>query len=301
MKIIEPVAIDDTMLVSTNLTEDDYDEWVEGVSFADKARVISKATHRIFESKIPDNLDNDPDDQDLNSDKWEIVGATNLWKLTDEKLVDQCVNEQLIQVSYKPGSLVNSLALFNVRAANVNIRVYDDTDGEVYNEDYSLIDNSDVTDLYQYYFSPPRPLTEFVALDLPSYASATITITLSVTSGEVACGQIVMGRQYSIGVTQFGSGVGMDDYSLKDRNAYGIPSLVERDYSQTLDLDVNIPFQNTRPVQRLLSEYRAKPIAWVGVDSGDYGMLVFGVYDRFRIQTKNAVFAKCTIYVEGFV
>ncbi len=158
---------------------------------------------------------------------------------------------------------------------------------------------SGVTGCYTYFFTPNEKVAEVVAFDLPSYSTQTIFITLSVPAGDVSVGEIVLGAQKTIGGAVFGSGIGIVDYSRKERDDFGNAVIVERGYSQTSSYDVSIETKNVRHIQRQLGRLRAKPLVWSGTDDGGYGLLIYGYFTDFDIQLSGPLFSDCSIEVEG--
>lgn len=300
MKIIRPVTVTDSVLVSSNLTEDDYPVWSSSTTYAVGDRVILTSTHRIYESVIVSNLNNDPSLNDLT--KWINLGATNKWKAFDGVLADQATNTTSITYSLTPNSLVNALALFNLSAETLNVTVTDPTDGEVYNKDYALTDNSLIDNWFSYFFEPIVKKSEIILLDLPSYTTATIDITLSINPGDlVSVGEIVFGNQKTLGFTLYNTVVGIQDYSRKTVDDFGNATITKRRFAQTVDYDVKVNTNLVRDVQKTLSEYRATPIVFTGTDGGTYGDLVYGYYRSFAINISTPSLSDATIEVEGLV
>lgn len=301
MKYINPVAVTSAALLDCNVLENDEQEWTSSGNYALKERVMSLDTHTIYESSISNNSDNDPDDRANHADKWKKVSATNRWKMFDQKLADPTTNTGSITLEVQPGKIVNAIALFNIHASSVNITVTDSIDGEVYNKTAILVDNSGVTDWYSYFFSPPEKETEIVAFDLPSYSTATISITLSVSQGDVSVGEVVLGAQKHVGSALFGSQIGLTDFSVKERDDFGNAYPVERDFSQNASFDVTMETRTVRHFQREMAKKRATPLVFSGTDDGGYGLLVYGFYEGFYVVLEDALDSHCNLEVEGLI
>lgn len=300
MKIIRPVTVTDSVLVSSNLTEDDYPVWSSSTTYTVGDRVILTSTHRIYESVIVSNLNNDPSLNDLT--KWINLGATNKWKAFDGVLADQATNTTSITYSLLPNSLINAVALFNISAETLNVTVTDTIDGEVYNKDYALTDNSLIDDWFSYFFEPIVKKSEIILLDLPGYTTATVDISLSSVVGDVVnVGEIVFGNQKTLGFTLYNTVVGIQDYSRKNIDDFGNATITKRRFAQTVDYDVKVNTNLVRDVQKTLSEYRATPIVFTGTDGGTYGDLVYGYYRSFAINISTPSLSDATIEVEGLV
>lgn len=299
MKIIRPVTITDSILQSSNVPENDYAAWAAGTTYADGDRVIVVAVHKIYESLINANTGNDPTTDD--GTKWLEVSATNRWKAFDNVLGEQVVRTGSITYELEPSALVNAIAFFNLEAATINVTITDPTDGEVYNEDYSLVDNSAINNWYAYFFEPIIRRSEYIAFDLPNYATATIDIDIDNGISDAKVGQIVIGTQKALGVTTYGTSVGIQDYSRKERDVFGNAEILERRFSQTVDYDIQLATASVRDVQKTLATYRATPLVYCGTEDGSYGDLVFGYYRNFGINISGPAISDATIEVEGLV
>lgn len=298
MKIIRPVTITNSVLTASNVTEDDYAEWASGTTYAEGDRVIViGTTHKIYESVVGSNVGNDPTTDD--GSNWVEVSATNRWKAFDNVINEQVVNTGSITYDLDPSALVNAIAFFNLQAATINVTVTDPTDGEVYNEDYNLSDNSAVENWYSYFFEPIIRKSELVAFDLPNYATATISIDIDNGTSDAKVGQIVIGSQKTLGVTTYGTSIGIQDYSRKETDTFGNATILERRFAQTVDYDIQLTTNSIRDVQKTLATYRATPLVYSGTEDGTYGDLVFGYYRNFGINISGPALSDATVEVEG--
>lgn len=300
MKLIRPVTITDSILVASNVAENDYAEWAVGTTYSLGDKVIVLSTHRIYESLINSNTGNDPTTDD--GTKWLNIGATNRWKAFDNTISDQTTNTTSITYELDPSSLVNAIAMFNLDATDVDITVTDPVEGVVYNENVSLLDNSAVENWWGYFFEPIVRKSEFVKFDLPNYASATLDVSINTNTGDPAkVGQIVIGNQKTLGLTTYGTTISIQDYSTKDTDAFGNVVITERRFAQLVDYDVKLATSTVRDVQKTLANFRATPIVYSGTEDGTYGDLVYGYYRNFGINISTPSFSDATIEVEGLV
>lgn len=300
MKIIRPVEVTNSVLTASNITENDYAEWDVATTYAagDKVIVIG-TTHRIFESKINSNVGNDPTTDD--GTNWLNLGATNKWRPFDGVIADQATNADTITYTLDPQSLTNSIAFFNLQANELVVTMTDPTDGVVYNNTINLVNNDAVTSWWGYFFEPIERTKEVILFDLPNYASAELGITIDNTGSDAKVGQIVFGNQLDLGLTTYGTTIGIQDYSRKEVDAFGNATIQERRYAQTVDYDVKVATTNVRSVQNTLATYRATPIVYTGTTDGQYGDLVYGYYRNFSINISTPSFSDATIEVEGLV
>ena len=300
MQAIEPLTITDSVLTSSTVPEDDYAAWSSGTTYSLGDRVIVVSVHKVYESAINSNTGNDPTTDD--GTNWIEVGATNRWKAFDQKLSDPVQQANSISYTFTTTqTIVNSIAFFALSADTVQIAVTPFGAGSpVYDETYTLLDTTSIVDWYTYFFDPAGVKErELLVVDLPSYTSATITITITDTGNTAEVGQIVMGNLISLGRTGYGTTVGIEDYSRKERDAFGNAVIIERAFAQKADYEVEITTQDTRRVQRFLANYRAKPVVWIGNQDTSYGLIVYGFYTQFSINLATPSISYTTLEVEG--
>ena len=300
MKIIQPVTVTDSVLVSSNVPENDFAEWASGTTYADGDKVIVLSTHRIYESLVGSNTGNDPTTD--NGTNWLDIGATNRWRSFDKTITDQTTNTTSVEYEFDPQSLTNSIAFFNVDAKDIQVTMTDPNDGVVYDETISLVDNGAVENWWGYFFEPIVRQTELVLFDLPSYIQATLDVSVNAETGDTAkVGQIVFGNEKTLGLTTYGTTIGIQDYSTKDTDAFGNVVITERRFAQLVDYDIKLATSTVRDVQKTLASYRATPLVYSGTDDGTYGDLVYGYYRSFGINISGPSFSDATIEVEGLV
>ena len=298
MQIIKPITVTDSILTSSNVTEDDYAVWASGTTYNIGDRVIVISTHKIYESLIGSNLGNDPTTDD--GTKWLTLGATNRWKAFDQKIADHVSNTTSIEYSITPNSNTTAVALFGLVGISANVTVTDPTEGEVYNTTISLIDNRNIVDWYTYFFEEQVQRQEAQFLNIPPYINGVVDVTVTHNTGDTAeLGQLVFGFLSDIGLTSYGTAISIEDYSRKETDAFGNFIVVERAYSQLADFDVKFPTANARKLQRTLAEFRATPIVYIGSDDVSYGTTIYGFYRRFDLTLETPSYSFGAIEVEG--
>jgi hypothetical protein len=300
MQAIEPLTITDSIFTSSTIPENDYSAWAAGTTYSLGNRVIVVSVHKVYESAINSNTGNNPVTDD--GTKWIEVGATNRWKAFDQKISDPATRADSIQyVLTTTNNIVNSLAFFGLKADTVQIIVVETASSTtVYNETFELLDTTNVVDWYTYFFEPATDKDqELLVVNLPSYAAAQITINIVDTGNTVEVGQIVLGKLTPIGRTGYGTTIGIEDYSRKERDTFGNAIIVERAFAQKADFQVEISTQDARRVQRFLSNYRATPIVWIGNQDPSYGLIVYGFYTQFSINLSTPSISYATLEVEG--
>lgn len=297
MRAIKPVGVDDTTLFSTSIPEDDYPVWMAG-AYVIGDKVIKTTTHRIYECLV--NTSDDPEVGVLAvPPTWLDIGATRPWRMFDGSISSQSNDTSDIVVVLEPGRTISSVSSFNIEdITSVNITMVDPIEGEVYNRDVDLQDNTSIVDWYTYFFEPISVATEFLVLDLPPYGSAKTTVTYSVeTEGRV--GELVIGSAIVLGVTNYGTSVQLLDFSRKERDEFGKFTVIKRNTSKLVNFDVTVPTGRVGYIFNQLSKLSTIPMVWVGTEAEDDDTLIYGYYRDFRVDISSFNISDCSIEVEG--
>ena len=301
MIILRPVEVTDSRLTTTNVTEADESEWNSGTAYALAAVVMRtvSGTHSIYSSLQASNTGNIPENDSLTAPVfWARVSATNRWAMFSDQISDQTERADNIAIEITPAALVNGITMFNLSAESVNVTLTDPADGEVYNTDFALTDDSGVNTWYMYFFEPIVRATSLAILDLPPYASAVIAITITDTGNTAKCGLVNMGAQAILGETDYGSGIGIVDYSRKERDTFGNPVVITRNYSKKATYSITTDTAYVATVQQILADLRTTPMSWVGsVELGS--TVVYGYYKDFSVILSNPTKSLLSIEVEG--
>jgi len=258
--------------------------------------------HKVYESLSAGNQGNYPPLDVLETvPKWLEVSATNRWKAFDNKVGTQ--TSQATSITYKitPGQVFDSIAFLNLEASSVRITLTDPVDGVVYDETIStIIDLEPVVDWYSYFFSDMTTMDKVVKLGMSLFLNTVLDITITYTGGTAKVGTIIIGKQMSIGNTQYSPSIGITDYSVKDTDAFGNTVITERAYSDKMTCDVAIPTNSIPYIKRMLASYRATVILYIGADEDIYPeMIMLGFYRDFNIVISYPDYAICSIEVEG--
>jgi hypothetical protein len=143
---------------------------------------------------------------------------------------------------------------------------------------------------------------ELVLTDLPPYANARLSMTLTGT-GTVEVGQFVWGTQYELGDAEHGATVGIVDYSRKETDEFGTTTFVERAYSKRMQARLMLDTAQIARVQQVLARVRAKPSVWVGVpdDALFRPLTVYGFFRDFSIDVAYPTKSYCSLEIEGLI
>lgn len=303
LQVIAPIVVTSAMLTACNVPEPatgdspDPAAWSGGTTYALGDRVHVASTHLIYESLQAGNIGKDPTSA-ANATWWVIVGATNRWRMFDLSNTSQTTMSGGLDVSLVPAQVYNGLALLTVTGAtSIRVRQTDPVDGVVFDQTQAMQAPPTGAEWYAYFFDPIINKTSAI-FDLKTYGSATLRVEIT-GSGVVGCGVAVIGRKRAIGLgLEMGARLGIQDYSRKERNAFGDMQVTQRAYSKRADFSMLLNSNEVDSVIDLLAGMRATPSVWVG--SSKFGSTtVYGYYKDFDVTLQYADYATCTLSLEG--
>lgn len=299
MKIIRPIVLDSAHLVSSNVAESDWPVWniAEVCALGDTRMYISGNAHWIVESLQNANSGHTP--TGLTTDLyWLKTGNTNRWKMYDQAVNSQTSNLNSIDTVVIADGRADSVVLLNINAASVQVTMADAIDGMVYNQSYSLVSDSGINDWYAYFFEPIVRLQDFSLTDMPPYANAQIEVVLTDAGNTALCGACIIGLSKELGATQYGMSLGIDDYSVKEQDAFGNYSILERPFRRTSDMSLWVENSFIDQLHIMLSALRATPTVYIGSDLYK-SSIVYGFYKNFSTSIQYVDNSICTLTLEG--
>lgn len=308
MNVVKPLSILDAMLVAPSIAEpsaSDPPAWNAGTAYAVGALVHRVSTHRIYRRLVAGTTATAPENDLLPVSpatvaNWADHGPTNRWAMFDQEVNTQSSAAGTISCTLVPGVLANSLALLELEADSVQVRVRNGVAGPyVYDRTVSLT-TSQVASWYAYFFEPFTRRGLLILTDLPPYLNARVEITLS-GAGTVKCGQAVLGTLYELGPTELGVEAGIRDYSRKvTDDTTGVVSLEKRKFAKTLRARYALDLGAANAVHSLLTGLRATPVVWIGDNgAGLEPLVVFGFYRDFRLVVGYPAQGHYTLEIEG--
>lgn len=141
MKLINPIAVTDSMVTYNSITEPSsretslsgwQGEYASGTAYAANDRVVvtgtgggaATATHKIYISQQGSNTGNDPTTDD--GTWWVEEESTDAWKAFDNVVQDQAVDAGFFTFYLEPDQFVNSAALVNADAEVAYLALFKD-------------------------------------------------------------------------------------------------------------------------------------------------------------------------------
>jgi hypothetical protein len=286
-------------MLTSSIAEDDYPEYNAGSTYALGDRVISTTTHRVYESLQAGNTGQPlPAANVVSTEWWLNVSATNRWKMFDNSITSQSTATDVLATAIETVGRVDSVALLNASGRSARIIMEDDTEGVVYDQTYSLIDDSGITDYYEYFFEPVTSVPNFSVQDLPLYANSLVSVIVENEGGVVAIGALVVGLSRTFGITELGASLGITDYSVKITDDFGNKTVLERAFNDRMEIQVYVENAGLDAAKIALASYRATAIVYIG--SSMYGsMIQYGFFNDFNFVIAYPTYSVLNIEIEG--
>lgn len=253
---------------------------------------------RVYESLV-DNQSRPDIGAALEVPEWVDLGPINPLRMFDGSINSTTTADTDLVVQVNVNEVVRAVGLFNVSATTVQIQMLDQGGAEVYDSgELDLVGNDDIQDLNAYFFDGITLSPDFVFTALPPYLNATVIVTLKALGDGASVGEMVLGTTHELGDTEYGTGVGILDFSRKERDEFGNFKVVERQFSKRANYDVSIPTSLVSSVQQRLAKYRSIPVVFIGAEARPE-TVVYGFYRSFDIVLDGPKFSSCSIEVEG--
>lgn len=297
MRIVTPQPITPTVLTASNVTITET-LWTAGTYTTGTQRYEGTTLYEVIAS--PSTTDQPSVGVALAVPTWKVIGAINRYKMFDNVISTQTSRTGTIVVTVVPAQVANAVAFFGLAGNTINVTMTDPIEGTVYNQTKSLQDNTLITDWYAYFFEGIYQKEDAIFADLPSYINGSIIVTINAGAGTAKCGEMVMGRQQTLGVSNFGTSVSIQDYSIKTVDDFGNVVIQQRAFSKRADYDVTVETPLVSAVQKLLADIRTTPTVFIGEDDKPE-TVVYGFYKQFNIVISTPSISDCSIEVEGLV
>lgn len=252
--------------------------------------------HRLFVSVKDSNTGNPLSDKT----SWLPAGSTNRWRMFDQVVGSQTADADGITVVLNLTKRVTAIALFAVDAATCRATITDPVDGVVRDITVSLVSTAGIDNWYSYFFNDIERASQALLLNLPPYAGAQLTLTLSNPGYAVRCGACVVGKLQQLGATQYGASVGIIDTSIKGRDDFGNAVIVERPYYQRADLPVRVKNSFVSQLVRKLASYHATPIVYIGSELFE-PTVIYGFYKDFDVVIRYTEDSDLSLQLESLV
>lgn len=257
------------------------------------------ANAKIYQSLQASNTNHSPSVEANIGVWWQVVSPTNKMKMFDTSNSTASTATNTMTFTVQPGTVTNSVAFLAMSNINTGrVVMTDPVDGVVFDQTYDFREVIPEANWWSYYFAVTSLITDFTVMDLPSYGSATITVTLT-GSGTIGLGTFIMGIQRFIGMgVHYGASLSVQDYSRTEFSEYGDLILQKRNYSQRATFEMTLTAAETDAANRLLTSIRATPVLWVGTEEYETAIL-FGIFKELSIQFTHPQHNQCSLQLYG--
>lgn len=307
MKIMEPIAITDALLISSDVPEDDAAAWSAAVDYATDAEVISTTTHRVYravQASGPGNGGAVDPTTDTDAVYWTDFGATNRWRCFDDRLNTQSSRAGSIQIELALSNLSDGLAFFNMEVDSIRVQVFnaDSPAIKVYDQTFTMIDNSERVSWFRWFYAPIERRRRIVpTLSLIGRDGFMLRVTATRTGGTAKIGMILLCRTYDLGTVTAGTGVSFADFSGKDRDPFGNPVIAERPWVDKVSYTFMASTQQIQRIRSRIAANRVRPAVYVmDALTDQYGTTAYGIVDRFDAPDLGFNKTFCQLEIEGY-
>jgi hypothetical protein len=253
----------------------------------------------IYESAANANTGNSPVAGETTA-WWLYVGPLNAYAMFDQTVESQTSAPDALMVSFKLGQAVNSIALLNCAAATVRAVMTDPVEGVVYDRTATMSSTLGVTNFWRWLYTPIDKRRDIAFLDLPLYANATISLTISNPGTDAKCGVCVVGRQFDIGLADYGTSIGIEDYSKITQDPFGRRIVTKRGYAKRMNIPITVPRQQVDYVTRTLHDLRQIPVVWIASVAYE-ATIVYGPFKNFEHVITTYGLSRLQLEIQGLV
>ena len=244
----------------------------------------------------------------LDKDWWVTIfsdesgGIPNELRMFSQKLGETTRVSTSIIVEIMPPTAGNALAFFNVDAASIQVQFYNSSGTKTYDSTQTL---AYTTAIYSQH--PRRDKAVFD--DLPDYdpddytsytGDGPVKVTITNTGDVASCGAMIFGECVELGGALFGTEVGINDYSRKEFDTFGRPTVIEREYSDNADYMIAVQTSQIGQIKRFLASLRATHAVYIG-DPDTEESVVYGYFQDLTFPIEEQSQSVALLEVDGLV
>lgn len=234
---------------------------------------------------------------------WEEVSATNQHAMIDDYVNTKTSNLNSIEVKFAIEKS-DTLVLFGLFGASLEVKLWNDAETElVWSDSFDLVYDSitvlSITDWFEYFFGEFATKSEIVVEFGVVVSSGVLEVIITVDDGLVAeCSGVVIGRSFSLGETQFGLKLGVQDFSIKETDEQGRTKLEPGYWSKLMTAQTFIDKDLVDIVYKKVAALSGIPTAWIA-DSDYQSSVVYGSFRDFGVVVDGPTHSFCDIEIEG--
>lgn len=294
LKIVKPQTVTDAVLIATDVPESSHPVWNAGTSYALGARVHLVSTHKVYESAIAGNINNNP----ASTAQWIEVGPTNRWAVFDTSNSTSTAKSTSFFYRLQPSGAFNAVAILGlVGAQTMRVRIIHPTLGGIFDRTVGLTGLPEQAGWWEWFFAPRTGPTLSVLTDLPGLPGCELRVDVTGATN-LAAGVLLFGTAKEIGLlVQQGARLGIQDYSRKETNEFGDLVLVQRAFAKRATFDLPIKSEFLDEAISYLTSIRATPVLFIAPRYES--AVIYGFYKEFDVNIAYSAVSECSLQVEG--
>lgn len=293
--VVEPTVVTAGMVVVNTLAEQ-HPTWTVGATFGNGDRAVSPDGLSVYESLQAGNTGHDLADLDW----WARVGASNRWAIFDGEISLPSQASAPFSVTLRPGPFA-AIGLHGMRGISaVRVQISNRSTGAVVRDTMHDVLADAIDTALEFFYTWPRPTAaQKVFTGLPLISDPELTLTFS-GSADMRIGEVVVGPAYELGNTITGGSLGLNDYSVQERDRWGRLTLAAGDFARTSSFPFLFDAARLSKVHALLSRMRGKACLYIPIVAPGYEpMATLGIYTRMRIDPRTTRAYVCSLDLEG--
>lgn len=207
---------------------------------------------------------------------------TSTIPMFDDKINTQVESTDKIELVVTANK-INSVAFFALDALSIDLELTNNISGlVVFTETINLLQDLS-TSWSDYWFQDISFKRDVISKTFPFYANASLKITIHKTGSTAKCGMCVIGRRRFVGLTLPGVSLGVEDYSVVERDdVTGDIALRQGKWSKRGEFDIKIGRGGGDQVLKMLIAVRGKPSVWIGDNKNKIeSALIYGFSSDF--------------------
>lgn len=298
MKIISPIDVTESVLVSSNVPEDDAPAWSASTSYAQGDQVVYQ--HGVYHSAQDVNVGQVPGEAP--GVWWTFLTETNPWRAFNKKLGQGTSSVGQITFELVPPTLVTAIAFFGLGAAQVQVIVRDSGGHIVFDETQNTVDTSDLVNWFAMFTTElNRFQDKALFTNIPGFPENTVEIIIGTASGTAFIGEVIPGRLVSLGETVEGSSIGLQSFSLIKRDEFGNFSVTKRAKSQPMDFQFAMEATDGPRVRRELGNLLDSLAVYFADETlvKSHGAMTYGLLQNVETPLQKAGKTIIDLEIEG--
>lgn len=253
MLVIPPIEITPAKLTATNAA--DAAAWAGGTTYALSA-VVSR-NYRNWISLQAGNVGKTPESEPL---WWKDDGPVNSMAMFDTSVSTATSTTGGLTFTLAPGR-ITAIGFMGLVGQGLNLTITDGAGGPTIQTETITLAQSDGT-YYSFCFEDFAQTREVAFYGLLSTPNARITVTIS-GAGTTACGLCVIGKQFEVGLAEYGFSLPIEDRGRHYLDNLDNPVNLERGYSKSAQGTIVTDRANFNRLVAFFADYIGVPCLWV--------------------------------------